>query len=451
MNKNEEYVVDIIDNGFQGEGIAKIDNITVFIEGAIKGEKVKILIIKVMSSYAYGKIIEILETSTNRETPDCNTFNRCGGCELRHINYAETLKMKTEVVKNALYKELREHIQVNDCIGMENPTGYRNKLIYPVGVNRDNKYVMGVYAKRSHEIINVEKCHIQNPLCEEIAKDIFKFTKENNIKPYNEKTHKGTIRHIIIRIGLKTNEVMCVLVLNEGKFSKEKELIEYIIKKYPMVKTIVKNINMKNTNVILGDTSKVIYGDGYIYDMLGEYKFKISSLSFYQTNPIQTEVLYNKAMEYAELTGEETVFDLYCGIGTIAIFASKKAKQVYGIEVLEEAIIDAKENGEINNIKNVEFVLGEVEEALPQLVEEKSLSADVVFIDPPRKGSDKITLETLLKVEPKKIVYVSCNPATLARDIKMLQDKYVVTKVQPVDMFPYTSSIECVCLLKINM
>lgn len=432
-----------------GEGIAKINDFTIFIQGAIKGEKVKILILKVTKSFAYGKILEIINASNNRNNVDCETFSKCGGCTLRHINYGETLNIKRDIVKNCLYKELHRDVEVKNTIGMEKPLYYRNKLQYPVGYNKDNKPVMGIYSGRTHNIIETEQnCYIQNEKCSEIAKDIFEFTVKNNIKPYNEQTNKGTLRHIVIRIGIKTNEIMVTLVVNNDEFNNEDKFIEELIKKYPEIKTIVKNYNEKNTNVILGKKNKVIYGNGYIYDMLGSYKFKISPLSFYQVNPLQTEVLYNKAIEYANLTGEETIFDLYCGIGTIGIFASAKAKKVYGIEVVPEAIEDAKENAKLNKVENAEFFAGEVEKILPKLIEERNISADVAFIDPPRKGCDNITIQTLLKIMPQKIVYVSCNPATLARDIRLLEEKYELKQVQPVDMFAFTSHVECVAVLQ---
>ena len=445
MKKNETYTVEIIDQGFEGEGIAKIKEMTVFIEGAIKGEIVEILIVRVLSSFAYGKILKIIKISNNRKEEDCESYKRCGGCSLRHMNYFSTLELKQNIVKNCLYKSLHRQVDVQECIGMEKPVAYRNKLIYPVGINKDNNYVMGVYAKRTHKIIETKHCYIQNEKNEEIAKFIFDFLVKEKIEPYNEEKKTGLVRHIMIRNGHKTGEIMVILVIKNTKLSKEKELVEQLTKKYPEIKTVIKNINEKDTNVILGKQNIVIHGDGYIYDKLGEYKFKISPLSFYQVNPIQTEVLYNIATEYAQLTGKETIFDLYCGIGTIGIFASKKAKKIYGIEVVEQAIEDAKENATLNNISKCEFMVGEVEKLLPKLV--KKDEADVVFLDPPRKGCDKTALDTLLEVKPKKIVYISCNPATLARDVAILEKEYIIKKVQPVDMFPYTSHVECVALL----
>lgn len=307
---------------------------------------------------------------------------------------------------------------------------------------------MGVFAKRTHDIVALDRCFLQNEENENIAKDVFNFCVEKNIMPYNEQTKTGLIRHIMVRSGYKTGEIMVILILKNSKLPHEVELVKLLTCKYPQIKTIVKNINEKDTNVILGRQNEVLYGNGYIYDKLGKYTFKISPLSFYQVNPIQTEVLYNAAINAADLTGKETIFDLYCGIGTIGIFASEKAKQVYGIEVVEQAIEDAKENASINNLQNTNFMVGEVEKILPELAQKHQ--ADVVFIDPPRKGSDAKTLETILQIEPKKIIYISCNPATLARDVEILEEKYNLEQVQPVDMFPYTSHVECVSVLELK-
>ena len=451
IKKNEEYVVDIIDNGFQGEGIAKIEGITVFIDQAIKGEKIKIKILKVQKNFAYGKIVEFIEKSNTRVEPDCTTYNRCGGCNLRHIEYNETLKIKKSIVQNCMNKTLKREIKINDVIGMENPLHYRNKLQYPLGLDEQNNPVMGVFSARTHNIIPIQKCFIQNEKCEEIAKDIFEFIKQNNISVYNEKTLKGTVRHIVIRIGIKTNEILVTLVLNDNKL-KDKELVQYIIEKHPEVKTIVKNFNTKNTNVILGDKTEVIYGEGDIYDVLGDYKFKISPLSFYQVNPLQTEILYNTAIQFAEANNtnnhNKIALDLYCGIGTIGIFAAKHFKKIYGIEIIEEAIKDAKENAKINKIENAEFYAGDVEELLPKIIKKENIKPNVVFVDPPRKGLDTKTIEVLKQLKPEKIIYISCNPATLARDLTLLDETYEIKEVQPVDMFPFSKHVECVCMLR---
>jgi len=364
------------------------------------------------------------------------------------------LQIKKAIVQNCLYKALNREVEVKDVIGMETPMFYRNKLQYPVGLNKEGQAVMGVYSSRTHNIVPVSNCYIQNEKCNEIANDIFNFIKEKNISVYNEETLKGTVRHIVIRIGIKTNEVLVTIVVNDNNFKKEKDFVEYITNKHSNIKTIVKNYNTKNTNVILGNKNEIICGNGYIYDILGEYKFKISPLSFYQVNPIQTEILYNTAINNVgvALQGDprDVALDLYCGIGTIGIFASKKFKKVYGIEIVDQAIEDAKENARINNVNNIEFYAGDVEQVLPYILEDIAEKPNVVFVDPPRKGLDNKTIGVLKDLQPEKIIYISCNPATLARDLKELEEKYEIKKVQPVDMFPYTSHVECCSVLEIK-
>lgn len=448
VKKNEEYIVDIIDNGYEGEGIAKINNFTIFVPGAIKGEKVKILIVKVTSSHAFGKILEIIKISESRNANiDCDTYKRCGGCNLRHIKYKDTLKLKRNIVQNLVNKTLKTKIEVKDTIGMENPYNYRNKAQYPVGVNKDGKAIIGVFANRTHEVIEFDNCFIQNKESQEIAKFICDFVNQKNISVYNEKIGKGILRHIVIKIGLKTDEIMCILVINGKNFKEEKELVDDLVSKFPKIKTIVKNINTQNTNVILGNENVNLYGDGYICDKLGDYTFKISPLSFYQINPVQTEKLYNLAIEGASLTGKEIVFDLYCGIGTIGIYMAKHAKKVYGIEIVEQAIEDAKENCKINNIENAEYYAGDTQKLLTDLINNKDIKPDVIVVDPPRKGLDNVTIENIINIKPKKVIYISCNPATLMRDLSKLEETYDIKKIQPVDMFPFTSHIECVTVL----
>lgn len=433
--KNQEYIVDIIDNGYQGEGIAKIDDYIVFIPNAISGEKVKILIVKANKSYGYGKILEFIEKSKDRIEPICATYKRCGGCNLLHMTYERQLKLKTKTVKSTLKKEVGKELDVKDTLGMKTPYGYRNKGKYALSYTKKGEKAYGFFAQRTHEIILPEKCHIQNDYTDKIAKYIFELVNEYNLEIYNEITTKGIFRNIIIKIGVKTNEIMVVFVTTNVEIPCKKEIVNKLIAKFENIKTIVQNINDKVTNAILGDKNINLYGDGYITDILGEYIFKISPLSFYQVNPVQTEVLYKKAIEYAALTGNETVYDLYCGIGTISLFISSFAKKVYGIEIVPDAIKDAKENAKINGINNVEFTVGAVEEILPKMYKQ-GIMADVVFVDPPRKGLDQTTIDTILNIQPKKIVYISCNPATLARDLKILNKKYDIHQVQPVDMFP---------------
>lgn len=448
IRKNEEYIVDIIDNGYEGEGIAKINDFVIFIPGAIKEEKVKILIVKVTSSHAFGKILEIIKISDRRNTNiDCKTYKRCGGCNLRHIKYEDTLILKKEIVQNLVNKSLKTKVDVKDTIGMKNPYNYRNKAQYPFGIDKECNPTIGVFANRTHEVIEFDNCFIQNKISQEIAKFICKYVKEKNISVYDENTGKGLIRHIVIKVGFKTKEIMCILVINGTDFKEEQELVNELIDNFPNIKTVVKNINTQNTNVILGKENINLYGNGFIYDKLGEYTFKISPLSFYQINPVQTEKLYNLALEEAELTGREIVFDLYCGIGTIGIFMAKYAKKIYGIEIVEQAIEDAKENCRINSVTNAEYYAGDTQELLSDLINNKDIKPDVIVVDPPRKGLDNTTIENILTIKPKKVVYISCNPATLIRDLSKLECIYQINNIQPVDMFPFTSHVECVSIL----
>ena len=450
VEKNKEYIVDIIDYGFQGEGIAKIDNFTIFVSGALKGEKVKILIVKVLSSHAFGKVLEILQKSDKRQDIDCKTYKRCGGCSMRHIKYQETLNIKQNAVQSLVNKTLKNKIHVKETIGMEKPFYYRNKAQYPFGVNKENEPVIGVFANRTHTVIPIENCLIQDKISQQIAKTILEFLKENKISIYNELTQKGLFRHIVIKNGKKSNEVMCILVINGRQIPNEKDLVELLTRKYSNIKTIIKNVNTKNTNVILGTENINIYGNGHITDKLGDYTFNISPLSFYQVNPIQAEKLYNIGVQAAEITKSDIVFDLYCGIGTISIFMAKYAKKVYGVEIINQAIDDAKENAKINKINNIEFICGDTEKVVNDLINNKKIIPNVVMVDPPRKGLDINTINNILKIKPEKFIYISCNPATLVRDLSKLEETYKIKQIQPVDMFPYTSHVECVATLKLK-
>lgn len=448
--KNEKYVVDIIDNGFEGEGIAKIDGLTVFVPGSIKGEKCEILIVKVLASHAYGKIVNIIEKSENRKESDCATYKRCGGCSLRHMTYENTLKLKRQVVQNLVNKGLKKKVEVLETIGMENPYNYRNKAQYPVGLNSEGQPEVGVFAQRTHTIIPIQTCLIQTEISQKIAKTILNFVKEKNIQVYNEENQKGLLRHIVIKVGKYTNQVMCILVVNDSKFNQEQELVKLLCEKYPEIKAIVKNINNKNTNVILGKENINLYGNGYIEDKLGEYIFKISPMSFYQVNPVQAEILYTTAINQANLDKNDILFDLYCGIGTIGIFASKYVNKVYGIEIVQQAIEDAKENAKINDVKNIEFICGDVEVTFDELINKEKIVPTAIIVDPPRKGLDNKTVENIAKIQPAKLVYISCNPATMVRDLAKLEGIYNIKTIQPVDMFSWTSSVETVTILTLK-
>ena len=445
VKKNDELIVDIIDYGANGEGIAKINGYTIFVLGALKGEKCKIHILKVLKTHAFAKVIQIIEKSSKRVEPDCSTFNKCGGCDLRHIAYSETLKIKQEKVQNLVNKMLKNKVKVNETVGMENPTFYRNKAIYPV--TQDKK--VGIFAKRSHNIIPTNECKIQSEISQEISKYILDNWKDSI---YDEETGKGLLRNIMVREGFKTDEIMLVLVQNGEKnvFETNSKLkIENVIKEFPKIKTIVINVNTEKTNVVLSRKNIIIYGDGTITDRLGDYEFKISPNSFYQVNPIQTEKLYNLAIEGAKLKKDDILCDLYCGIGTIGIFASKYVKKVYGVEIVEEAIKDAKQNAEINNVDNIEFIQGDVEVAFNKMLD-NGVKPSVVIVDPPRKGLDSKTVQNLCDLKLDRLVYVSCNPATLMRDLQVLEDVYKIDSITPVDNFCYSSHIECVVVLEIK-
>ncbi|WP_394888029.1 23S rRNA (uracil(1939)-C(5))-methyltransferase RlmD [Clostridium perfringens] len=451
VEKNKEYIFDIISQGYEGEGIAKIDNkYPIFIEGALKGEKVKVRIVKVNKNFAYGKLMEVLEASEERVNPPCDIYKRCGGCKLQHASYKAQLDFKWDRVKDCVSKigKLDPSI-VKYPLGMEELWRYRNKVQLPIGlINGEVK--IGFFAPRSHDIIDMESCLIQDEIGDKVVKLTREWIEKFNIRPYNvdgEYDEKGIVRHIMIRRGFTTNEVMVVLVTNGEKLPHKEEFVDLMVKNIPGIKSIIQNINSKKTNVILGLESKTLWGEDTISDYIGDFRFNISPLSFFQVNPIQTEVLYGKALEYANLTGNEEVFDAYCGTGTITLFLSQRAKKVYGVEIIPQAIDNAWINAKENKVENVEFFVGESEVVIPDLIN-KGVKADVVVVDPPRKGCDKKLLDSITNIDAKKIVYVSCDPSTLGRDLQVLEENgYKTLEVQPVDMFPNTSHVENVAKL----
>lgn len=450
IKKNQEYIVNIIDNGFEGEGIAKIEDYTIFIPGAIKGEKIKILIVKVKTSYAFGKIIEVIEKSKYRTEVDCVTYKRCGGCNLRHIDYEETLNIKQNAVQSLVNKTLKNPIEVNKTVAMGNSYHYRNKLQFPIGADINGEPIIGVFANRTHEIIPVQGCAIQDEKSIQIARYVVDVIKEFGLTVYDEKTKKGLMRHVVIKTAKSTGEYMVILVVNSNELPHAKEIADNLIRACHSIVSVIVNVNMKNTNVILGDKNITILGQDFITDKLGDYFFKISPLSFYQVNPIQAEALYNYAIESADITKKDTVFDLYCGIGTISIFMAKYAKEVYGVEIVEQAVEMAKENAMANQIDNTHFIAGDTEVILTDLIENKKIIPDVIIVDPPRKGLDKISINNILKVKPRRVIYISCNPASLVRDLKLLEETYEIKVIQPFDLFCFTSHVECVAVMCIK-
>lgn len=444
IEKNKDYVIDIVSMGHDGEGVGRINNFAVFVQGAIAGETVKIKIVKAAKNYAFGKLVEVIKRSKYRtDEPKCCN-DRCGGCQMQHMSYEGQLEFKTQKVKDAVERIGKLHdVLIHDTIGMDNPYRYRNKVQLPVGYVNGNAAI-GFYAPRSHDIIDMDTCCIQDEAFDNVILLTRQWLTKYNVEPYNEALHKGIVRHIMVRHGFKTNEVMVVLVTKDEKLPYADEFVEIMRENINGLKSVIQNINTKKTNVILGDVNKTLWGSDVISDYIGKFKFNISPLSFFQVNPVQTEVLYKKALEYANLSGNETVFDAYCGTGTISLFLSQKAKKVYGVEVVPQAIEDAKKNAAQNNVKNVEFLAGKSEDVIPTLIE-KGIKADVVVVDPPRKGCERSLLESIAKMQPDRIVYVSCDVATLARDLGILnQLNYKTAEIQPVDMFPQTSHVECV-------
>jgi 23S rRNA (uracil1939-C5)-methyltransferase len=442
--KNEYYDATFEDLTHDGLGVAKINGFPIFVKNGLPGEKAKIKVIKVKKGYGYGRLIELYEQSPDRAEPPCPVYKQCGGCQLQHLSYDGQLRAKQKHVKEVMARIGKlENVIVHPVIGMKDPWRYRNKAQVPVG-EREGGLVAGFYQERSHEIIDMDACLIQQEMNDAVVRTVKKICEKYRIPAYNEVTHKGVLRHIMARYGAATQEVMVVLITRTAELPHKKKIVQEIIESVPNVKSIIQNINPKRTNVIMGDETKVLWGAEYIYDYIGDIKFAISARSFYQVNPEQTKVLYEKALAYAQLTGEETVIDAYCGIGTISLFLAKKAKKVYGVEVVPEAIEDAKRNAALNSITNVEFAVGEAEAVIPKWYEQ-GIRADCIVVDPPRKGCDETLLQTIIAMKPKRVVYVSCNPATLARDLRILEDGgYQTIEVQPVDMFPHTAHVECV-------
>lgn len=450
VEKDKEYILNIEALGYEGEGIAKIEGYPVFIAGALIGEKVKVNITKVKKNFAYGRLVEILEESPKRKKPKCSIYNMCGGCTLQHLSYDGQLDYKFTRVKDCIRKisGLDDSI-VKYPIGMENIYRYRNKVQFPVGMI-NGKLSIGFFSEKSHDIIDMDTCLLQDKESEEIIRIVRKWMNDYSIMPAKKDGKffkKGIIRHIVIRKAFRTNEIMVILVTTNKKIPYIDKLIEDLNSSMPDIKSIVQNINDKDTNLVMGYECINLYGEDYICDYIGEYKFNISPLSFFQVNPVQTEVLYNKALEYANLNGNEIVFDAYCGTGTISLFLSQKAKKVYGVEIVPQAIDNAKVNAEINNINNAEFYVGKAEEIIPRLIGD-GIIPEVIVVDPPRKGCDSKLLDALGKAKPRRIVYVSCDTSTLARDLKYLENEgYKAVEVQPVDMFPMTKHVENVALL----
>ena len=459
MNKNDIVTVEITDIGVSGEGIGHVDGYTLFIKDAVIGDVVEAKVMKAKKNYGYARLMKVVTPSEYRVEPKCAFARRCGGCQIQEMSYERQLVFKDQKIRGNLERIggfTKDQIDavMQPVVGMEHPFGYRNKAQFPFGTDKEGNPITGFYAGRTHDIIANTDCALGVEQNREILEIILQYMRENKIKSYDEKTGKGLIRHALIRYGFKTKEIMVCLVVNGKKLPKAERLIEKLIQIEGMT-SITISPNTRRDNVIMGDSYEILWGQGYITDYIGNVKYQISPLSFYQVNPVQTEKLYGLALEYADLKGDETVWDLYCGIGTISLFLAQKAKQVYGVEIVPQAIDDAKENAKINQIDNAEFFVGKAEEVLPEYYAEyerehngETAHADVIVVDPPRKGCDETLLETIVKMQPEKVVYVSCDSATLARDLKYLcANGYEIKVCRGVDQFPQSVHVETVVLL----
>ncbi|NGM83967.1 23S rRNA (uracil(1939)-C(5))-methyltransferase RlmD [Paenibacillus sp. 7124] len=518
VNKNDEVVFDIIGMTHEGEGVGRVEGYTLFVQGALPGEKVRAKVLKTKKQYGYAKLLELVEASASRIAPPCPIYDQCGGCQLQHMDYAAQLEWKRQLVVDNLERigkldvakdgaeaealgerklsrkpgeaggeadgeslserkrigepdeaggeadgevlagapqgvnaapgeaSHRGGIVVRPTLGMDEPWRYRNKAQVPIGA-ADGGLIGGFYARGSHRIIDMETCLIQHEHNDAVVSVVKRIGRELGISAYNEETGRGLLRHVVVKKAFRTGEMMLVLVTNGRDIPHVDAWIGSIREQLPEVASICQNVNTQRTNVIFGDETRVLWGRDVIYDYIGDVQFAISARSFYQVNPAQTEVLYGKTVEYAGLTGRETVIDAYCGIGTISLFLAQHADRVYGVEIVPEAIEDARANAELNGMKNVTFEVGASEDVIPRW-KEQGVTADVIVVDPPRKGCDLRLLETILKMKPERVVYVSCNPSTLARDLRVLEDGgYKTVEVQPVDMFPHTVHVECVTVL----
>lgn len=453
LKKNDIVELEITSVTADGSGVGKTeDGIAVFVPLSAVGDKLRVRILKVKKTYAFGKIEEIIAPSKDRNPSDCPYFNQCGGCVYRHINYDAEKRIKEQKVKDAVSRigGISED-KVKPLLCGENRNRYRNKAQLPVGLDKNGNIILGFYALHSHRIINCDDCMLQPEIFRTVMKITRDFMEETKQPPYDEKTGKGKLRHLYIRYGEKTDELMVCFVVNGNGLKKEDVLVSRLKENLPDLKSVVVNSNCEKTNVILGEKNRTAYGRGYINDVLCDLKFKISPLSFYQVNRTTAEILYNKAREYADLKGNEVLFDLYCGTGTIGLSMAKDCKQLIGVEVISQAIEDAKENARENNITNARFICGDAAKAAVTL-EKEGIKPDVIVVDPPRKGLDKELISTVSRMAPTRIVYVSCDPATLARDLKIFEEKgYETREITPVDMFPGTSHVETVVLMsKVN-
>lgn len=467
MNKNDECEIIIEDMGKDGEGIGHVDGFTLFVKNTVIGDRVRAKVMKAKKNLAYARMTELIEPSPFRVEPACSRARECGGCTLQHVHYDKQKELKQNHVRNCLVRigGIADTDQrMEPLIGMEDPYHFRNKMQFPAGVDREGNPCFGFYAGHTHSLIPLADCPAGHPVNRDLIRAVRLYMKKTGASCYDETVHQGLIRHLLIRVAFATGEIMVCLVINGTEIPKQEVLIAKLVeavegynarkKENMILASVVTSINTEKTNRILGTESRVIGGRGYIEDMIGTLRFRIAPEAFFQVNPVQTERLYEKVMEYSGLSGEETVWDMYCGIGTISLFLAQKAKMVYGVEIIPQAVENARENALLNQTENAVFFTGKAEEEVPRLYREdpERYRADVVVVDPPRKGCDGELISTLLDMEPLRIVYVSCDPATLARDLKILtEEKYAVERIVPVDMFPQTTHVEsCVLLERVS-
>ena len=449
LKKNDIITVRIEDLGSEGMGIAKVDGYALFVKDTVTGDLCDVRITKLNKNFGFARLERVLEASESRCDAACDNANRCGGCQIMAMKYESQLKFKENKVRNNIERIGKaKDFEINEIIGMDEPYRYRNKTQYPIGRSKDGAIIYGFYAGRTHAIISSDDCMLAPEINKGIMNEIVSFMEEFHIKPYDEVSGEGLVRHALIR-NAKEGIMVC-LIINGKKLPKSDVLVERLSSNFG-ISEVSLNVNTKKNNVILGDEVIILSGKGYVVDYIDELKYKISPKSFYQVNMVQTSKLYSVAREYADIKEGDIVWDMYCGIGTMSLFFAKKAEHVYGVEIVPEAIDDARENAKLNNIDNATFYVGAAEDVVPSVInsDSKSKSPDVVVVDPPRKGCDKTLLDTIAKMNPKRLVYVSCDSATLARDIEILQGlDFKLKKVQPVDMFPHTVHVETVCLLE---
>ncbi len=461
IKKNQHLEITIHSYGNEGQGVGRYEDFPFFVEGALVGETIEMRVVKLKKTYGFGKLISILEPSPQRTSPPCDVFHKCGGCSLQHMRYEEQLRFKQNKVKQALKRIGGLEVDVSEPIGMEEPYFYRNKAAFPLGYEKSADALfqgkvpealptMGFYSARSHQLVPVKQCRIQHRKSADVSALVLDFIREEGISLYDEATHRGLVRHLIIRTGFRTGEVGLVLVINGDSLPKAERLIEKLAA-FPEIKSLVLNKNKLQSNVILGEENRLLFGREYIMEELGRLQFKLSPLSFFQVNPQQTEKMYDLILSLSGITKKDTVIDAYCGIGTISLYLAESAKKVYGIECVEEAVLCAKENAELNRITNTEFICGLSEVEVPKLLEACGAEApSLIVLDPPRKGCEKSLLTAIGEMKIQKIIYVSCDPATLARDAGILKEYgYQIESCQPVDMFAQTAEVETVCALNL--